>query len=113
VTGHLLLAKIFEEAALPKGVLNVVIGPIAEIGDEFTLHPIPKRELGGPAPSPARISVSSSLHDGYDEPDGVFGRPELNTGKEALRSRLMVERGLFWAATNVRRRIAAWNILPV
>lgn len=42
VTGALLLAKIFEEAGLPEGLLNVVIGPIAEIGDEFTLHPIPR-----------------------------------------------------------------------
>jgi hypothetical protein len=49
---------------------------------------------------------------GHDEPDGVFGRPELNLGKEALR-RLMVEHGLFWTATNVRWRIAAWNILLV
>jgi delta 1-pyrroline-5-carboxylate dehydrogenase len=42
VTGALLLAEIFEEAGLPEGLLNVVIGPIAEIGDEFTLHPIPR-----------------------------------------------------------------------
>jgi hypothetical protein len=56
--------------------------------------------------------ISGSLLDGYDDPDGVFGRPELNPGKEALR-RLMVERGLCWTATNVRWRIAAWNILLV
>ena len=42
VTGGLLLAKICEEAGLPPGLLNIVIGPIGEIGDEFTLHPIPK-----------------------------------------------------------------------
>ena len=42
VTGALLLAKIYEEAGLPPGLLNVVIGPIAEIGDAFTLHAIPK-----------------------------------------------------------------------
>ena len=41
VTGALLLAKIYEEAGLPPGLLNVVIGPIGEIGDEFTLHPVP------------------------------------------------------------------------
>lgn len=41
VTGGLLIAKIYEEAGLPPGLLNVVIGPIAEIGDPFTLHPIP------------------------------------------------------------------------
>lgn len=42
VTGGLLLASIYEEAGLPPGVLNVVIGEISEIGDAFTLHPIPK-----------------------------------------------------------------------
>jgi aldehyde dehydrogenase (NAD+) len=42
VTGGLLLAKIYEEAGLPAGLLNVVIGDVAEIGDPFTLHPIPK-----------------------------------------------------------------------
>src|SRR5579863_9883693 len=42
VTGGLLIAKIYEEAGLPAGLLNVVIGPHAEIGDQFTTHPIPR-----------------------------------------------------------------------
>ncbi len=42
ITGGLLLAKIYEEAGLPPGLLNIVIGPIQEIGDAFTLHPVPK-----------------------------------------------------------------------
>jgi aldehyde dehydrogenase (NAD+) len=41
VTGGLLLAKLFEEAGLPPGVLNVVIGPSREIGDAFVKHPTP------------------------------------------------------------------------
>lgn len=41
VTGGLLLAKIYEEAGLPPGVLNIVIGASSEIGDPFTEHPIP------------------------------------------------------------------------
>jgi len=45
VTGGLLLAKIFEEAGLPAGVLNVIIhahddAPV--IGDAMTEHPIPR-----------------------------------------------------------------------
>lgn len=41
VTGGFLLAKMYEEAGLPSGLLNVIIGPVEEIGDAFTLHPIP------------------------------------------------------------------------
>lgn len=41
VTGALILARIFEEAGLPAGVLNVVIGAGSEIGDDFVTHPVP------------------------------------------------------------------------
>ncbi|MBX9404392.1 aldehyde dehydrogenase family protein [Pseudomonas baetica] len=42
VTGGLLLAKIYEEAGFPPGILNIVVGDVADLGDAFTLHPIPK-----------------------------------------------------------------------
>jgi aldehyde dehydrogenase (NAD+) len=42
VTGGLLIGKIFEEAGLPPGLLNVVIGPTSEIGDVFTTHSVPR-----------------------------------------------------------------------
>lgn len=42
ITGGSLIAKIFEDAGLPKGLLNVVITDIAEIGDAFLEHPVPK-----------------------------------------------------------------------
>lgn len=41
ITGGLLAARIFEEAGLPAGLLNVVVGSGADIGDDFVTHPIP------------------------------------------------------------------------
>jgi aldehyde dehydrogenase (NAD+) len=42
IAGGTLIAKIFEDAGLPGGLLNVVVTDIAEIGDAFLEHPIPK-----------------------------------------------------------------------
>lgn len=41
VTGGLILARVFEEAGLPPGVLNGVVGAGSEIGDDFVTHPFP------------------------------------------------------------------------
>ncbi|WP_369365318.1 aldehyde dehydrogenase family protein [Streptomyces sp. CG4] len=42
IAGGTLIARIFEEAGLPGGLLNVVVTDIAEIGDAFIEHPVPK-----------------------------------------------------------------------
>lgn len=42
VTGGLLLARIYEEAGLPTGLLSVVVGSGARIGDSFVDHEVPK-----------------------------------------------------------------------
>lgn len=42
ITGGTLIGKIFEEAGVPKGLLNVVVTEIKEIGDAFVEHPIPR-----------------------------------------------------------------------
>lgn len=39
ISGGLLIGKIFEEAGLPGGVLNVIVGRSSQIGDEFVQHP--------------------------------------------------------------------------
>lgn len=41
ITGGLLLARIFEEAGLPAGLLSVLVGAGSEIGDAFVEHPVP------------------------------------------------------------------------
>ncbi|BCJ88230.1 aldehyde dehydrogenase family protein [Effusibacillus dendaii] len=42
ITGGMIIAEAFEEAGLPKGVLNVVVADLAEVGDYFVEHPIPR-----------------------------------------------------------------------
>lgn len=42
ISGGLFIAKVFEEAGLPKGLFNAVVADISEIGDAFIEHPIPK-----------------------------------------------------------------------
>jgi aldehyde dehydrogenase (NAD+) len=42
ITGGLLIAKLFEEAGLPPGVLSVVVGPSTIIGDAFVGHAVPR-----------------------------------------------------------------------
>ncbi|GGW61486.1 aldehyde dehydrogenase family protein [Streptomyces xantholiticus] len=42
ICGGSLVAKVFEDAGLTAGLLNVVITDIAEIGDALIAHPVPK-----------------------------------------------------------------------
>lgn len=42
VTGGLLTARIFEEAGVPPGVISVLVGAGAQIGDAFVEHSVPK-----------------------------------------------------------------------
>ena len=41
VTGGLLLARVYEEAGLPAGLLSVLVGAGAVIGDAIAAHPVP------------------------------------------------------------------------
>ena len=42
ITGGTVVAKIFEEAGIPKGLLNVIVTDLGEMGDAFLEHPIPR-----------------------------------------------------------------------
>ncbi|MGG0177199.1 aldehyde dehydrogenase family protein [Gottfriedia acidiceleris] len=41
LTGGAIIAEVFEEAGLPRGVLNMVNFDVSEVGDYFIEHPIP------------------------------------------------------------------------
>ncbi|GAB7054447.1 MULTISPECIES: aldehyde dehydrogenase family protein [unclassified Paenibacillus] len=42
ITGGLIIAQIFEEAGIPKGLFSVVVYDLEEVGDNFVEHPIPR-----------------------------------------------------------------------
>jgi vanillin dehydrogenase len=42
ITGGTLIARVFEETGMPKGLLNVIVADIREIGDNFVEHPVPR-----------------------------------------------------------------------
>jgi vanillin dehydrogenase len=42
ITGGTIVAQLFEEAGIPKGLLNVIVADLGEIGDAFLEHPIPR-----------------------------------------------------------------------
>ncbi len=42
ITGGTLVARVFEETGMPKGLINVIVADIREIGDAFVEHPIPR-----------------------------------------------------------------------
>ncbi|APX95718.1 aldehyde dehydrogenase family protein [Natronorubrum daqingense] len=72
ITGGLVLAKIFEEAGLPDGVLNVVPGNGHEIGDHFSGHSVP---------SVMSFTGSSEVGRGVGQRAvGAFTEPALELG---------------------------------
>ena len=42
ITGGTLVARVFEETEMPKGLLNIIVADIKEIGDNFVEHPVPR-----------------------------------------------------------------------
>jgi aldehyde dehydrogenase (NAD+) len=89
VTGGLLFARLFEEAGLPPGVLNVLVGPSKTIGDPFLQHPASRvisftgstavgRHIGQTAVSASRIK-KAMLELGGNGPLVVLDDADLET----------------------------------
>lgn len=93
VTGGLLVARIFEEAGLPPGVLNVIIAHGSEIGDKFVLHPVPRvLSFTGSTPVGKHIATLASqsailkrvaLELGGNSPCVVLDDADLNVAVNA------------------------------
>ncbi len=110
ITGALLLAKIYEEAGLPPGLFNVVIGPVDEIGDAFTLHEIPKlisftgstrvgRHIGQLARSgPTRNRVALEL--GGTAPCGILDDADVDYAVRATTVGRFLHQGQICMSTN-------------
>lgn len=121
VTGGLLLARIFEEAGLPPGVLNVVVGSGREIGDAFVRHPA-SRVVSFTGSTPvgrgiARLAAEApvikrvDLELGGNSPFVVLGDADLERAVDAaifgkflhqgqicmIANRFIVERSLYEA----------------
>jgi acyl-CoA reductase-like NAD-dependent aldehyde dehydrogenase len=117
ITGGTLVAKIFEEAGIPKGLLNVIVADIGEIGDAFVEHPIPRvisftgseqvgRHIGGVA---GRSLKRAILELGGNSAMIVLDDADLNTAVNAAvfsrfahqgqvcmcSNRILVQRGIY------------------
>ncbi|MGB7586199.1 MAG: aldehyde dehydrogenase family protein [Terriglobales bacterium] len=117
ITGGTLVAKIFEEAGIPKGLLNVIVADIAEIGDAFVEHPIPRiisftgsegvgRHIGGVAGKALKKAI---LELGGNSAFIVMNDADLNTAVNAAvfsrfahqgqvcmcSNRILVQRGVY------------------
>ena len=110
VTGGLLFAKIFEEAGLPEGLLSVVVGGGAEIGDEFVKHPIP-RVISFTGSTPvgrgiARLAAESAvikrveLELGGNSPFIVLADADLDRAAEAAVFGKFLHQGQICMITN-------------
>lgn len=110
VTGGLLIARIYEEAGLPKGVLNVVTGQSRTIGDAFCSHDVPRfisftgstpvgRRIGRLAVE-ARIMKRVALELGGNNPLVVLADADLDDAAEAAAFGRFPHQGQICMSTN-------------
>lgn len=110
VTGGLMVARIFEEAGLPPGVLSVVVGAGSEIGDDFVSHPVPRlisftgstpvgQNVGTVATSGAHLK-KVSLELGGNAPFVVLDDADLDTAVEQAVSGTFLHSGQICMSVN-------------
>ena len=111
ITGGLLLAKIFEEAGLPAGVLNVVVGAGSAIGDAFVCHPASRvisftgstpvgRNIARLAASEAPVMKRVELELGGNSPFVVLEDADLDRAVEAAVFGKFLHQGQICMITN-------------
>jgi acyl-CoA reductase-like NAD-dependent aldehyde dehydrogenase len=106
VTGGLLIAKLLEEAGLPPGVLSVVVGSGAEIGDAMVSHPVPRvisftgsTRVGQRIPEKAGVK-RLALELGGNGPFVVLADADLERAVEAAAFSSYWHQGQICMATN-------------
>ncbi|MGI1820615.1 aldehyde dehydrogenase family protein [Exiguobacterium sp. TRN 1102] len=108
VTGGLLFASLFEEAGLPNGVLNVVVGRGSEIGDAIVEHPIPRlisftgsTEVGqGIAEKAGRLLKKTALELGGNNVFVVLDDADLDRAVESAVYSKFFHQGQICMSTN-------------
>lgn len=106
VTGGLLLSRIYEEAGLPPGVLNVVIGKGGEIGDALVGHEVPSAvSFTGSTPVGRHIATQSplkkhSLELGGNGPLVILDDADLDRAVDAAVFGSFYHQGQICMATN-------------
>ena len=110
VTGGLLIAKILEEAGVPAGVFNVVVGAGSEIGDAFVEHRVPRlisftgsTEVGrgiGRAASGGRFIKNVALELGGNSPFVVLDDADLDQAVSAAVTGKFLHQGQICMAIN-------------
>lgn len=106
VTGGLLLSRIYEEAGLPPGVLNVVIGKGSRIGDALVGHEVPSAvSFTGSTPVGSHIAAQSplknhSLELGGNGPLVILDDADLDRAVDAAVFGSFYHQGQICMATN-------------
>lgn len=110
LSGGLAIARIFEEAGLPAGVLSVVSGAGSEIGDHFVEHPVPAAiSFTGSTPVGQRVGQLAvggarmkklSLELGGNAPLVVLDDADVDLAVEAAAMSSFLHQGQICMAAN-------------